>query len=90
ATGEAIAQEGVEVLIASMAANPGTKFEVVRNPRIVTIQNYQDALDVSEQGKESGIISLALASTDYTLAVKILNKISRLYVQQNVQRTSAE
>ncbi|MDO8708182.1 GNVR domain-containing protein, partial [Pseudomonas sp.] len=90
ATGEAIAQEGVEVLIASMAANPGTKFEVVRNPRIVTIQNYQDALDVSEQGKESGIISLALASTDYALAVKILNKISRLYVQQNVQRTSAE
>ncbi|MHC8285296.1 polysaccharide biosynthesis tyrosine autokinase [Pseudomonas sp. XS1P51] len=89
-TGEAVAENGVEVLIANMAANPGTQFEVVRNPRIVTIQNYQDALDVSEQGKESGIISLALASTDYSLAVKILNKISTLYVQQNVQRTSAE
>lgn len=90
ATGEAIAQDGVEVLVANMTANPGTKFEVVRNPRIVTIQNYQEALEVSEQGKESGIISLALASTDHALAVKILNKISRLYVQQNVQRTSAE
>jgi tyrosine-protein kinase Etk/Wzc len=89
-TGNAVVENGVEVLVALMAANPGTKFEVVRNPRIVTIQNYQDALDVSEQGKESGIINLALASTDYTLAVKILNKISTLYVQQNVQRTSAE
>ena len=55
------------MLVAQYAANPGTKFEVVRNPRIVTIQSYQDALDVSEQGKESGIISLALASTDYAL-----------------------
>jgi tyrosine-protein kinase Etk/Wzc len=88
--GEEIAQNGVAVRVAGLAANPGTRFEVVRNPRIVTIQNYQDALDVSEQGKESGMISLALASTDYTLAVRILNKVSTLYVQQNVQRTSAE
>ncbi|MFC6335279.1 polysaccharide biosynthesis tyrosine autokinase [Pseudomonas sp. CCM 7891] len=88
--GEGFAQNGVEGLIANMAANPGTRFEVVHNPRIVTILNYQDALDVSEQGKESGIIRLALASTDYALAVKILNKVSTLYVQQNVERTSAE
>ncbi|WP_137807639.1 polysaccharide biosynthesis tyrosine autokinase [Pseudomonas sp. G(2018)] len=90
ATGEEIAQNGVAVHVATMAANPGTRFEVVRNPRIVTIQDYQDDLEVSEQGKESGIISLALASTDYALAVKILNKVSTLYVEQNVQRTSAE
>lgn len=88
--GEMSGQNGVEVLVASLHANPGARFEVIRNSRIVTIQNYQDVLDVTEQGKESGIISLALASTDYALAVKILNKISALYVQQNVQRTSAE
>lgn len=90
AVGEEIAQNGVAVHIANMAANPGTQFDVVRNPRIVTIQNYQDILDVSEQGKESGIIGLSLASTDYALAVKILNRVATLYVQQNVQRTSAE
>lgn len=86
----AFAQDGVEGLITHLQANPGTRFEVVRNPRIVTIQNYQDGLDISEQGKESGIIRLALASTDAAEAVKILNKVSSLYVQQNVQRTSAE
>jgi len=88
--GEAFKQDDVEGLITQLSANPGTRFEVVRNPRIVTIQSYQDALDISEQGKESGIIRLALASSDAAEAVKILNKIASLYVQQNVQRTSAE
>src|SRR5690349_82065 len=88
--GEAFAKDGIEGQIAQLSANPGTRFEVVRNPRIVTIQSYQDALDIAEQGKESGIIRLALASTDAAEAVKILNKIASLYVQQNVQRTSAE
>ncbi|KJZ49531.1 MULTISPECIES: polysaccharide biosynthesis tyrosine autokinase [Pseudomonas] len=88
--GEAFKQDEVEGQIAQLSANPGTRFEVVRNPRIVTIQSYQDALDISEQGKESGIIRLALASSDAAEAVKILNKIASLYVQQNVQRTSAE
>ncbi|QXI17488.1 polysaccharide biosynthesis tyrosine autokinase [Pseudomonas hamedanensis] len=88
--GEAFANDGVEGQIAQLAANPGTRFQVVRNPRIVTIQGYQDALDISEQGKESGIIRLALASSDAAEAVKILNKIAALYVEQNVRRTSAE
>lgn len=88
--GQGFAQNGVDGLIANMAANPGTRFEVERDPRIVTIQNYQDALDVSEQGKDSGIIRLALAGTDHAQAVDILNKVATLYVQQNVQRTSAE
>ncbi|WP_434766185.1 polysaccharide biosynthesis tyrosine autokinase [Pseudomonas triticicola] len=88
--GEAFANDGVEGQIAQLAANPGTRFQVVRNPRIVTIQGYQDALDISEQGKESGIIRLALASSDPAEAVKILNKIASLYVEQNVRRTSAE
>lgn len=88
--GEAFANDGVEGQIAQLAANPGTRFQVVRNPRIVTIQGYQDALDISEQGKESGIIRLALASSDAAEAVMILNKIASLYVEQNVRRTSAE
>ncbi len=88
--GEAFANDGVEGQIAHLSANPGTRFQVVRNPRIVTIQGYQDALDISEQGKESGIIRLALASSDAAEAVKILNKIASLYVEQNVRRTSAE
>ena len=88
--GEAFAQDGVEGLVERLQANPGARFEVVRNPRIVTIQGYQDALDISEKGKVWGIIGVALAPPDAAEAVKILNKIAALYVDQNVRRTSAE
>ncbi|PAU57589.1 polysaccharide biosynthesis tyrosine autokinase [Pseudomonas sp. PICF141] len=88
--GEAIDQRGVKLFVEELRANPGTRFRIVRKPRLTSILDYQEALDVIERGKESGIIGLALESTEPELAVKILNKISELYVEQNVQRTSAE
>jgi tyrosine-protein kinase Etk/Wzc len=88
--GEPFNQNGVVVLVEEMRANPGTEFSIVRNPRMTSILAYQEALDVNERGKESGIIALALESKDPTQAVKILNKIVHFYVDQNVTRTSAE
>lgn len=88
--GQVFDQHGVKLQIEEMHANPGTRFSIVRSPRLSSIQDYQDALDVAERGKESGIIGLALESKDPELAVKTLNKIADLYIQQNVQRTSAE
>lgn len=88
--GEAADQRGVKLFVEELRANPGTRFRIVRKPRLTSILDYQEALDVIERGKESGIIGLALESTEPELAVKILNKISELYVEQNVQRTSAE
>jgi tyrosine-protein kinase Etk/Wzc len=88
--GEAVEQHGVALFVEALQANPGTRFSIVRKPRLTSILDYQEALDVTERGKESGIIGLALESTEPELAVKILNKISALYVEQNVQRTSAE
>ncbi|EJM19958.1 capsular exopolysaccharide biosynthesis protein [Pseudomonas sp. GM18] len=88
--GEPVDQRGVKLFVEELRANPGTRFRIVRKPRLTSILDYQEALDVIERGKESGIIGLALESTEPELAVKILNKISELYVEQNVQRTSAE
>jgi tyrosine-protein kinase Etk/Wzc len=73
-----------------MHANPGTRFRIIRNPRLTSILDYQESLDVAERGKESGMIGLALESTDPDQAIKILNEIAAIYVRQNVERTSAE
>ncbi|MCW2099406.1 UNVERIFIED_ORG: tyrosine-protein kinase Etk/Wzc [Pseudomonas psychrophila] len=83
-------QNGVKVKVDSLEANPGTKFSIVRDPRLTTILNYQKVLDVAERGKESGMIGVSLESTEPNLAIQTLNEISRLYVQQNIDRTSAE
>ncbi|WP_278938743.1 polysaccharide biosynthesis tyrosine autokinase [Pseudomonas helleri] len=88
--GQSINENGVKILIEKLIANPGTTFSVIRHPRLTTILSYQKALDVSERGKESGMIALALESTEPEIAIQTLNEISRLYVQQNIERTSAE
>ena len=88
--GQSYNQNGIKLHVEALQANPGTRFDVTRNPRLTTILNYQNALDVAERGKESGMIGLALESTEPTKAIQILNEIARLYVQQNIERTSAE
>ncbi|MEJ3576480.1 polysaccharide biosynthesis tyrosine autokinase [Pseudomonas fragi] len=88
--GQAIDENGLKLQVEALQANPGTTFSVVRSPRLTTILNYQKVLDVSERGKESGMVGLALESTEPATAIQILNEIARLYVQQNIERTSAE
>ena len=89
-TGQLFEQNGVGFQIEEMHANPGTRFRIIRNSRLTSILDYQEDLDVSERGKESGIIGLALESTDPNQAIKTLNEIAAIYVRQNVERTSAE
>ncbi|MCU1729584.1 polysaccharide biosynthesis tyrosine autokinase [Pseudomonas sp. 7P_10.2_Bac1] len=88
--GQDINEHGIKLQVEALHANPGTKFTVVRNPRLNTIMDYQKELDVSERGKDSGMIGLALEDKNPTIAIQTLNEIARLYVQQNVERTSAE
>ena len=88
--GKTYSQNGVTVKIETLLANPGTAFNIIQNPRLTTILNYQNALDVLERGKESGMIGLSLESTEPAKAIQTLNEIARLYVQQNIERTSAE
>ncbi|WLG86960.1 polysaccharide biosynthesis tyrosine autokinase [Pseudomonas cucumis] len=88
--GQLFEQNGVAFQIEEMHANPGTRFRIIRNSRLTSILDYQEDLGVAERGKESGMIGLALESTDPNQAIKILNEIAAIYVRQNVERTSAE
>lgn len=88
--GNTVNENGIKLKVETLKANAGTTFSVIRSPRLTTILNYQQALDVAERGKESGMVNLALESTDPAKAIQILNEIARLYVQQNIERTSAE
>lgn len=81
---------GIKLQVEVLQANPGAQFSVVRSPRLTSILRYQKLLDVAERGKESGIIGLALESTQPAAAVQVLNEVARIYVRQNIDRTSAE
>lgn len=88
--GQAVASQGFRVQISELLARPGTEFTLVRNRPQSAALDYQERLKVGEAGKDSGIIYLSLEDADAEQATAVLDEISRLYVRQNVERSSAE
>ncbi len=90
AVGEQIEQAGFKLQVAELVARPGTEFELTKRNRLSTVIEYQGAVSASERGRDSGILSLSMESTNPSAASAVLNEVSRLYVRQNVERKSAE
>lgn len=88
--GTPLADQGFRVQVAGMVARPGTEFLVTKRNELSTVLSYQREVSVSEKGRDSGILSLSLESTEPLHASRTLDEISRLYVRQNVERKSAE
>ncbi|WP_287808998.1 polysaccharide biosynthesis tyrosine autokinase [Pseudomonas sp.] len=88
--GEMAAAGGISLQVDTLQARPGTEFTVARNRALVTQLEYQTKLKVAEAGKDSGIVYLSLEDPDPAQANRVLNEVSRLYVRQNLERTSAE
>jgi tyrosine-protein kinase Etk/Wzc len=79
-----------ELRVDQLAAKPGAQFQLRRAPKLETVEKLQEALNISERGKQSGVIDAALEGTDPKLISGILNEIGQAYVRQNVDRKSEE
>ncbi|MFC5569096.1 polysaccharide biosynthesis tyrosine autokinase [Lysobacter yangpyeongensis] len=88
--GETARGEGVSMRLTQLVANPGTYFDVQKSSPLTAVNNLYAQLEAVERGKDSGIIGLSYNNTDPVVAEKVLEKITQAYVQQNVDRTSAE
>ncbi len=82
--------QGIKIQVAALNARPQTRFTVIRQRTLSTALAWQDRLKITEAGKDSGIIYLLLQDPDPLKANAVLNEVSRLYVRQNVERSSAE
>ncbi|WP_371185700.1 polysaccharide biosynthesis tyrosine autokinase [Thalassotalea maritima] len=80
----------VQLLITELNAKPGTAFELTRLHRSDAITNLLNNLQVSEKGKQSGILSLTLEGPDRRMAQKTLDAIANAFLMQNVKRMSQE
>lgn len=58
--------------------------------RLQAINNWQLLLNVSERGKQTGILTASIQHADKQLAEKVLNAIAEEYMLQNIQRNAAE
>lgn len=88
--GESASGHGVTIQVKALAANPGMRFDVVRQRDLAVISRLQQDVNASEQGKDSGIIALTYDNADPALAANVLDQISETYVRENVERNSAE
>ncbi|MEQ7922754.1 polysaccharide biosynthesis tyrosine autokinase [Xanthomonas sp. WHRI 1810A] len=90
ATNQVVEGSGIKMQVATLIARPDTEFTVVKQRTLTAALDYQDRLKIAEAGKDSGIVYLTIQDPDPVLAKRILNEVSRLYVRQNVERSSAE
>lgn len=88
--GQLVSGHGVTFQVKAMQANPGMRFDVVRNRDLTTVSLLQQQVNASEQGKDSGIIQITYNNADPQLATDLLNQVADAYVRQNVERNSAQ
>ncbi len=82
--------ERVSLLVSELRARPGTEFVVRKLRRDDVIDELQKSLTVTEQGKDSGLVELALKGTDPRKVASTVEALAASYVRQSVQETSAE
>jgi tyrosine-protein kinase Etk/Wzc len=78
------------LLVTELKAKPGAHFSLARSSRLGVIQGLQQQLAISEQGRQSGVISVQLQGADPQQIARTLNAVGTNYVRQNTERKSAE
>lgn len=76
--------------ISELAAKPGATFTLVSTSRQSKINSLQSQLNISEKGKQSGLLNVALEGPNRRLLIDILDTLGTVYVNQNIERKAAE
>jgi len=80
----------VKIFVTYLQSRPDTMFTLTRRSKGEAIRRLKEALSITEIGKGTGILELAIESDDRKEAVRIVNEIANTYLQQNVEQKSAE
>ncbi|WP_434456201.1 polysaccharide biosynthesis tyrosine autokinase [Stutzerimonas urumqiensis] len=88
--GDTVTSDAFTITVTELNARPGTTFTVIKNRTYNTTESYQERLAAGERGKQSGIVNVTLEDTDPQKAVRVLEEVAQLYVEQNVARNAAE
>ncbi|RMA79549.1 polysaccharide biosynthesis tyrosine autokinase [Umboniibacter marinipuniceus] len=90
AIGELVNESGVALQVGDIVGSPGDEFLVKKEYWLEVVTDLQKRLSVSERGKQSGILSLAIEGEDSAKIESILDHVARNYEAQNVARESQQ
>lgn len=88
--GELISDDGITLLVDSVRGVEGDTYSLRKAPWLDIVSDLQKQLSVSERGKNSGILSLALEGENPRSVEQILDSIARNYESQNIAREAAQ
>lgn len=88
--GELINDKGISLLISSIDAEPGEKFTVSLLTKLKAINELGEKFNVSDQGKDTGMLNLVLLGDNPNFISETLKKISENYLNQNIERQAAQ
>ena len=80
----------IEINLSELAANKGAEFTLTKAGRLSAVLKLQRQINVSEKGKDTGIIEISLEGAERQKIVEIVDSVSANYYLQNVQRMAAE
>lgn len=80
----------MKIEISELYGKIGAEFLVSVSSRLSAIESLQNRLLMSEQGRQSNVVNVALEDSDPVRLGLVLDSIAERYVGQNVQRKSEE
>ncbi|MFP1748085.1 tyrosine-protein kinase Wzc [Lonsdalea quercina] len=88
--GQLESRDRISILVSDIEAPEGTEFNVRKLDELTAINKTLNAMSVADKGKDTGVLSLTLEGVNPEKTQKILDSIANNYLQQNVERKSAE
>ncbi|WP_430985467.1 polysaccharide biosynthesis tyrosine autokinase [Klebsiella pneumoniae] len=88
--GELFEKNNISIKVDEIQAKPGTSFTVEYLSKLKAINDLRDVLTVSDQGKDTGMLTLSLTGDDPVQIRKILDSISNNYLMQNIDRQATQ
>jgi len=88
--GERATANEISLLVSDIKAEPGTVFDVVKLPFLSVVKQVQGNLMVQDMGKDTGVLSLTYTDPDPVRVYQVLDRITKNYLLQNVERKSEE
>lgn len=88
--GKLLEKDGVTLEVSAINSSPDSEFTITKFSTLGMINNLQNNLTVTENGKDTGVLSLSFTGEDREQIRAILNSITRNYLEQNVARKSEE
>ena len=88
--GKLLEKDGVTLEVNAINSSPDSEFTITKFSTLGMINNLQNNLTVTENGKDTGVLSLSFTGEDREQIRAILNSITRNYLEQNVARKSEE